>query len=139
MNDEIDSAGTGLSATAKIMLAVIAALFGALLGIGLAVTLLVYRFEAPLAFGVGLLAGCALSAVKVILLEKALTKAVDMGKQKAQNYTRLQVIARYGLTTLVLLGAVLFPKVIGLFGIIAGILTLQLASYITGMIVRRRS
>jgi len=119
------------------MIIVIGILFAALLAGGLLIIFFAYRFERPLAFGLGLLTGCALSVLKVILLEKAFNKAVDMGKEKAPNYARLQAVLRYGLTIVVMLGAVVFPRFIGLFGIIAGILSLQLASYITGFLRRK--
>jgi len=120
------------------MLIAIAGLFGALLLAGELVILLAYRFEKPLAFGIGLLLGCALSAAKVVLLEKALSKAVDLGTEKAKNYARLQMVLRYGLTILVVLGAVFFREAIGLFGMIAGLLALQLASYITHFALKNK-
>ena len=116
----------------------IGGLFCALLLAGLLVIILAYRFERPLAFGVGLFLGCALSAGKVVLLEKTLSKAVDMESEKAKNYARAQMLLRYGLTILVVLGAVFFKEAIGLYGIIAGLLTLQLASYIAHFALRNK-
>jgi len=128
-----------LSRTAVTMLIAIAGLFGALLLAGELVIFLAYRFEGPLPFGIGLLLGCALSAAKVVLLEKALSKAVDMEAEKAKNYARLQMVLRYGLTLLVVLSAVLFRQAVGLFGIIAGLLTLQLASYIANIFLKNKA
>ena len=125
-----------LSKTAVTMLIAIAGLFGALLTAGLLVIFLAYRFERPLAFGVGLFLGCALSAAKVVLLEKALNRAVELGAEKAKNYARLQMILRYGLTILVVLGAVFFREVVGVFGMIAGLLVLQAASYIASAVLK---
>ena len=131
-----------LSQTAVIMMAAIAGLFGALLPCGLAVIWLVYRFEPPLAFGTGLFAGCALSALKVFLMERALSRALDMEKGKAKGYASLQALLRYGLTIAALvcggLCARRWPQAIGLFGIIAGTLTLQLSSYITSLVLKKK-
>lgn len=127
-----------LSNTAAIMCAVIAGLFLALLFLGLGVILLLYPFEQPLPYFLGLLAGCLLSAVKVVLLERSLGHAVDLPEEKqAKNYGHLHAILRYFLTAAVLLVVILFPKVFGLFGMILGILSLQISAYITGFIVRR--
>jgi len=127
-----------LSRTAVTMLIAVAGLFGALLLIGLLIIFLVKRFEGPIPFAAGLLLGCGLSAVKLVLLEKALSKAVDMEAGKAKNYARLQMVLRYGLTLLAVLPAVLFRQAVGLFGLIAGLLTLQLASYIANIYLKNR-
>jgi len=131
-----------LSQTAVIMMTVIAGLFGALLPCGLAVIWLVYRFEGPLAFGVGLFAGCALSMLKVYLMERALSRALDMEAGKAKGYASLQALLRYGLTIAALVGAGLcarrWPQAVGLYGAIAGTLTLQLASYITSFVLKAK-
>jgi len=127
-----------ISKTAATMLIAVAGLFGALLLAGELVIFLAYRFEGPLPFGTGLFLGSALSAAKVVLLEKALSRAVDMETEKAKGYARLQMLLRYGLTLLVVLSAVLFRQAVGLFGMIAGLLTLQLASYIANIALRNK-
>jgi len=140
--DEIDTKplkrNEKLSMTAVTMLIAIAGLFGALLLAGELVIFLAYRFEGPIPFGVGLLLGCALSAAKVVLLERSLNRAVDLGADKAKNYARFQMVLRYGLTIVVVLGAVFFRQAVGLFGIIAGLLSLQLASYIASIALRKK-
>ena len=127
-----------MTKTASVMCKTIAILFLILLIIGLAVILLLCPFELPLPYGAGLFLGCALSVLKVILLEKTLNKSADMESKHAQVYASLQVLARYTLTAAVLLGAVFFPKIIGVFGVIFGILTLQISAYITSHIINRK-
>ena len=120
------------------MCLVIAGLYAALLMLGLLVTLIIYPFEAPLPYALGLTLGCLLSLGKVILLEKALDRSLDAGEEKsAKNYAHFQSILRYLLTIAVLLVVVLFPRVFGLFGVILGVLSLQISAYITGAIVKK--
>ncbi|MDR1059634.1 MAG: hypothetical protein LBL83_00105, partial [Clostridiales bacterium] len=53
-----------------------------------------------------------------------------------KNYASAQALLRYAGTILVLGCAVLLPRVFGVFGIIAGVLTLQLAAYIAGALLK---
>ncbi|MDR1438587.1 MAG: hypothetical protein LBJ10_00795 [Clostridiales bacterium] len=132
--------GAALSKTARLMLGAICAIFACLLPIGLAVSAFAYPFEAPAPFAAGLLAGCLLSAAKVALLDRSVARAVDRGDgAKAKNYASAQAALRYAGTALVLGCAVMFPRVFGLFGIIAGVLSLQLAAYIAGFLLRREN
>lgn len=127
-----------LSRTASVMCAVTGALFLLLLALGLLVIHFVHAFERPLPYTVGLLTGCLLSAVKVVLLEKVLERSLDLQEEKpAKNYAHLQSLLRYLLTIVVLLSVVAFPRVFGLWGMIVGVLSLQASAYISGMIVRR--
>jgi hypothetical protein len=48
------------------------------------------------------------------------------------------MLLRYGLTILVLLAAVFFRQAVGLFGMIAGLLTLQIASYIANIALKNK-
>ncbi|MBQ6555482.1 MAG: ATP synthase subunit I, partial [Firmicutes bacterium] len=48
----------------------------------------------PLSYALGILLGTAVSAARLVLLERALNKAVDMSPTDAQNYTRLQYSLR---------------------------------------------
>ncbi len=126
-----------LSITAQIICKALAVLSLILLVVGLVVTFFLYPFEKPLAFVVGLLAGTILSVLKVVLLEKSLTKSMDMDGKTAKNYSNFQMVARYFLTILVLLVAAFFRNVIGIFGTVAGILALQPAAYIAAWRIRK--
>ena len=129
--------GIALSKTGAIMCKALVALFVLLLIAGLLVIRFLYAFERPLPFAVGLLLGCALSALKVVLLEKSLSRSLDMAEKDANNYSSLQAILRYGLTVAVMLSAVFLPRYVGLFGLILGVLSLQPSAYITSFILSR--
>ena len=130
-----------LSRTTRVMFAVEGLVFLFLLAVGL--TLIgcvdaIRRFEGPLAFSVGLLSGCALSAVKIVLLEKTLTRAVDMGEQ-AKNYATLHATLRYFGTIIVLAPAVIFRGAFGVIGVVAGLLSLQLAAFATSLAIKKEA
>lgn len=128
-----------VSKTAATMCAAIGGLFLLFLAAGLLVTMLLYPFERPLPYALGLLLGCLLSAAKVILLEKSIGRSVDMEGKTARGYASLMAALRYLLTIAVLLLVFFFRDVFGLFGAIIGLLSLQAAAYITGHIVKNRS
>jgi hypothetical protein len=111
-------------------------LFIALLVAGVSVSVFAYPFERPSAYAAGLFAGCAFCAVKILLLDRTLTRAVDMGSH-AKNYVSLHAAIRYIGTVVAFVPALAFPKIFGLFGVIAGILSMQLAAYLTHAVMRR--
>lgn len=80
-------------------------------------------------FLIGLTFGTIFSILKLILLEKTLSKAMNMSGQKAINYTRIHYTLRYFLTFVVLLVAVY--RKFNLFGVIIGILLTTPAVYIS--------
>jgi hypothetical protein len=127
-----------LSETAATMCAAIGGLFLLLLVVGLTVTLLIFPFERPIPYAMGLLVGCALSAVKVVILESALNKSADMAGGQARGYVGIMAITRYALTVIVMLLAAFFRDIFGLFGAIMGILTMQLSAYIASAILNKR-
>lgn len=129
----------GLSRTGATMCAAVGGLFVVLLGLGELAIGLVHPFERPLPFAVGLLLGCLLSVAKIVLLEKSLSHSVELEEKNAKNYSSLQSILRFFLTIAVLLSVVLFPKVVGLFGTVLGILSLQLSAYVAGFVMRKRT
>lgn len=110
------------------------------LAAGLTVTLAVYRFEPPGAYAAGLLAGTLLSAVKIVLMEKMLDRAADTADAKgAKSYGALSVTFRNLLTVAVFLLVFFFRDIFGLFGAIIGVLLIQLAAFLTGIILRKDS
>jgi hypothetical protein len=125
-----------VSETAAIMIAALCCIFFALLTAGLLVIGFAYPFEQPLPFGVGLLTGSILSVYKVILLERSLERSVDMEQGIVRNYSTLQAILRYTLTIAVFLCAVFFPRVIGVFGVVLGALSLQFSAYIANALIK---
>ena len=81
-----------------------------------------------LGFTLGVMMGCLISVLKIILLARSLGNAVNMQQGDISNYMRLQYIFRYSLTTVGLVGSALIP-VIDLFGAIGGILSMYTAAY----------
>lgn len=81
-----------------------------------------------LGFIVGVVMGCVISVLKIILLARTLDNAINMQKGDISNYMRLQYILRYSLTSIGLVVAALIPF-IDLFGAIGGVLSMYLAAY----------
>lgn len=89
----------------------------------------VYRSLSPFPFILGTLLGAALTAVKLVMLERAIEKAVLMDEEKtAGNYIRLQYLFRLLLTGILLVLGALVPF-ISLWGVAAGLITLQIALF----------
>ena len=116
------------SVTAKI-LSVMLALDAIFLAAGLML------FKDKLAFALGLLFGAVFSAAKFIMLERAVSKAVDKSKTDAENYMRFNYFARYFLT---LAAAIIgfFVPFFDFFGVIIAIFLLQGAIYISAFIFK---
>ncbi|MFA5561542.1 MAG: ATP synthase subunit I [Eubacteriales bacterium] len=116
-----------LSRLAKRMMAVIAVWLVVFLA---AAAFLLPRFDRPwLPFLWGALLGTAVSLVKVWLLERAVTRALDMPAKDAGNYVRFQHLLRLGLTGGALLVAVL-GSFMDLWGAAAGVISFQLSLYV---------
>lgn len=126
-----------LSPTARAMCAAEGSLYIFLLAVGLTVIWTIYGFEKPSAFAIGLSMGCALSFAKIVLLDKTLAHAVTLGNQ-AKNYASLQAILRYFGTIAALAPALIFRDIIGVFGVIAGLLSLQLSAFIASAAITKR-
>ena len=87
-----------------------------------------YRSFSFLPFALGALLGAATNVLKIILLDRAVEKLVDMEEEKAKNYVRIQHFLRYILTGAVLVLAAVVPF-ISIWGAAAGILTYQVALF----------
>ena len=127
----------GLSKTAHVMCVSLVCLFVLVWTGGILLIVFVYPFEGLLQFSAGLLAGSLLSLAKVILLEKALVKAVDLEDARAKNYANFQAMLRYIGTAAVLSFAFFFNEIFGVIGIICGVLSLQIAAYLTTAVLKR--
>ena len=132
----------GLSKTAKIMIVSTGVICLVFLAAGLAVTGFVgaaAEFERPLAFAAGIALGCAVSVVKIVLLEKSIKLTIDMGeKSKAAPVGGLLYIARFAMTGAVLAAAFIFPGVLGRLGTVLGIVSMQLAAYTANIFLRKQ-
>ncbi|MCL2488333.1 MAG: hypothetical protein FWE80_06580 [Oscillospiraceae bacterium] len=93
-----------------------------------------YRSLGCLPFAAGALAGSALNAVKIIMIDRASKKVAGMEKTKAANYVRIQHLLRFLLTAgvLTLIGVLAYTETVPascLYGAAAGVLTFQIAVY----------
>lgn len=98
-------------------------------------SVLYYRSLSCLPFVLGVLLGTLASVAKVLLLERAVNRAVNMEKKAAAGYITLQHMLRLFLTGAVLVLAALVPA-INLWGAAAGILTYQVAVYLIKFTVK---
>lgn len=87
-----------------------------------------YRSMAFLPFMFGVFFGSAFSIAKVFLLERTVDKALAMEEKEAGKYLSLQHLIRLLLSGVVLFLGVIIPQ-ISLWGVVCGILALQLATY----------
>ena len=110
----------------------------ALLAIGIAIILFFnIQYERPIPYAAGLVLGCFHTLLKVIWLEKSISKSMDRGKQDASNWVQLHYLGRYALTAAVFILVFLHRDIFGLFGTIAGVFSLRIAAYVTGRAMRR--
>ena len=129
-----------LSKTARVLCAVLAVLGVFFFLFGMAVILWIYPFEAAGSFGTGLILALLHSMLKVVLMERTLNRAADMGENSnAGSYGAAQTVLRSFLTLGLFLLVFFFPNVVGMYGAIIGVLSLQIAGYITGYLLRKES
>jgi len=94
-----------------------------------------FRSLQALFFAFGVILTSSLNVLKVVMLERTVNKISDMDEADAgKNYVRLQYLARYFLTAVVLLGVGLItmyvdPPFINIWGAVAGVFTLQIAVF----------
>ena len=124
------------SRTARIMCAAEGLIFIALLAAGYVIYYLAYPFEHPLPYSIGLLTGCAVSAAKILLLEKTNSRAVELGKH-AKNYANLHAVLRYFGTVAAVAPAFIFRNVFGVFGVVAGLLSLQISAVAASVVIAK--
>ena len=99
----------------------------ALLG-GLLLNTLI-RFDTPAAYLAGLSLGAAVSAVKVLLIERGIGKSLSMKSVSAGLYAVLQITLRNVMSAGVLLCGV-FVRGVSIWGVVAGLLLLQSAAFV---------
>jgi len=87
-----------------------------------------YRSFSVFPFALGVFLTSALNVLKVIMIERAVEKVVNMKGKNAGSFIGFQYILRFLLTGAVLVLAAKVPF-INLWGAVAGIFTLQIAAY----------
>ena len=113
-----------VSDIAKKMIGVICGLC-ALLAVG---SIVYYRSLACLSFILGVLLGMLLNIVKVIMLDRVVSKITDMEADKAGNYATIQQFLRFLLTGVVLVVSAVLQS-INIWGTVAGIFTFHIATF----------
>jgi len=86
-----------------------------------------YRSIDSLWFAFGVLLGSACNVAKIILLNRAVDKAIKMDQKAAGDYIRIQYVFRLAVTIAVLLASHYAPF-LNLYGAAAGIFTMQFAT-----------
>lgn len=99
--------------------------------IGIIISFIYFRSLEFLPFLWGVFIGAAVSIYKVILLDKAVDKALTMDAKQAGNYVTLQQILRFILSAVALVIGATVPQ-ISLWGVVLGILSFQAAIYRVG-------
>ena len=87
-----------------------------------------YRSLDFLPFLYGVLLGSAVSIAKVLLLERAVNKALTMEKKRAGAYVSMQHLFRLLISGIALALGAIIPQ-IHLWGVVAGILAFHVAIY----------
>jgi len=93
----------------------------------IAASLAYFRSLEFLPFSLGALLGAATNVSKIIMLERAVDKAVGMETKRAENYLRIQYLLRYVITGVVLAASILVPF-LNIWGAALGILTMPVAA-----------
>lgn len=101
---------------------------GILLLLLFAIGIAYYRSLAFFPFALGAALGVAASALKVVMLDRAIKKAVKMEATAAGNYIGIQNFLRLLLTGLALVLSAVLPF-INIWGAAAGVISLQVALY----------
>ena len=92
-----------------------------------------YRTLEALNFALGVFLSTALTILKIYLLDRNVSRILDMDDAKAgRNYFQAQYIVRYLLTGAVLVAAALIPF-INIYGAVLGVLTMQIAVFAVKM------
>ena len=93
------------------------------------VSVIYYRSWDFLPFLYGALLGTVASVLRILLLDRAVNRALTMKKQKAGGYIGLQNLLRLAIAGVALvIGAIWEP--LNLWGVVAGILAMQLSIYL---------
>jgi len=87
-----------------------------------------FKFDTQAAFISGLILGAGLSAVKVVLMERGISKSLSMQSIYAGVYTVMQITLRNVLSIILLICALLIES-ISIWGVLAGLALLQSAAF----------
>lgn len=125
-----------LSDTSRKIIKVMVSISLIALGVGIIVASIFFKGQV-FSYSKGLVFGTIFAVLKLILLERSLSKSVDMNRAKAQNYVRLHYTLRYFLTGAVLAVAAL-QGFACLIGVIIGLVALRPAVYIVNSMYNKQ-
>lgn len=101
-------------------------------------SVLYYRSMAFLPFMLGLALGSAVSIAKVILVDRAVDKALSMDRSRAGTYVGAQYLLRMLLTAAALIISAVVPWM-SIWGAAAGVLAFQIGIYLVQFRSRGRA
>jgi len=81
-------------------------------------------------FALGVALAAVASVIKVFMLEKSINKAMNMDASKAHVYMSVSYLPRMILTGVALVASAIFFGIFGIFGALAGTLSLTISVYI---------
>ena len=94
----------------------------------------IFRFPSNVNYAIGVFLGALMSAIKCLLLERAVNKAIKMeSKQKAQIYMNVGYLPRFLITGSALFASVFFLGFFGILGAFVGTMSLTISAYIVGL------
>lgn len=128
-----------LTVTAQYMLYAIGGLFLAFLLLGILFIQFIYPLESVSQYALGLLTGCLVSAVRIVLMDKSINRVVDMEEKKAKNYNQMQFLIRYYIVIGYAVLLVVLQQYLGVFGGVLGLLCMQLSAYAANFVLNKRA
>lgn len=111
------------------MLLSLGVLFLGFILLGFVIIRFFYPFEPFFNFFMGLLLGCVVTAIRLIIMDRSIDKSVDMSDNKAKVHYQIMFFLRYGILILFAVVLVVFHTVFGVFGGVIGIFCMQLSAY----------
>lgn len=127
-----------LSETSKIMLKWLVILIFASWLLGSGVFIIIKKADIVLQYILGVLLGGGFSALKLVLMEKSLSKSADMQSGRSSGYAAAHYMLRYFLTIGVLVLAMVMRNTFNFFGVIIGILLLQFSAYLATYEIKKK-
>lgn len=127
-----------LSETSKIMLKWLLIFIFAAWLLGSGVLIIIQKADIILQYILGVLLGGVFSALKLVLMERSLSKSADMQSVRSSGYAAAHYVLRYLLTVGVLVLAMIMRNTFNFFGVIIGILLLQFSAYLATYEIKKK-
>lgn len=95
-------------------------------------------FSHSLSIIYGIIVGTLISILRFWLLERSITKSITMTINKAKVYASTQAGLRLTLTIFALFVAIQQHPFINFFGVIFGLINMQISAYISGLVISKK-